>query len=215
MAVVMITCQDAPLDMLMYYDARVTCGMNGMFDTLTLRPSRGYYPFLAWHRLADLGTQVKTTVEAKDVKQPQLFACAARNAAGKLAVFIARYSDDNNVVETRKVTLNVPGNPDYAGARCHLTDSVRMYTETPLTVTSGGTAASLLSWTEGSMISRGPPVSAWCALATTAIFPLPGSIRGWNVQCGAAVSLPHTPVGLVPSGRMLQRFWCRTAWRSM
>ena len=142
-AAVMITCQDSPLDMLMYYDARVGCGMNGMFDALTLRPSRGYYPFLAWRRLADLGTQVKAVVAAKDAKRPQLFACAAKNAAGRLALFIARYSDDNNVVETRKVTVKASGVSDYASARCHLTDSARVYTETPLAVAPGGASASL------------------------------------------------------------------------
>ncbi len=142
-AAVMITCQDAPLDMLMFYDARVNTNMNNMFDTLTLLPKKGYYPFLAWRRLRELGTQVKASVETKDVKKPQLFACAAKNAAGKKGLFIARYSDDNNIVETRKVTVSLPTgmNVDWANARCHVTDAVRTYTETPLIVNANGTAS--------------------------------------------------------------------------
>lgn len=139
-AAVMITCQDAPLDMLMFYDARVNTNMNNLFDTLTLLPMKGYYPFLAWRRLTELGTQVATTVATPDIKKPQLFACAAKNAAGRGALFLARYSDDNNIVETRRVKLTLPKGVDPATARCHLTDAVRTYTETPLIVQADGTA---------------------------------------------------------------------------
>ena len=55
----------------------------------------------------------------------------------------------------------------------------------------------------------------WCAEAMHATFREPGMARGWNVQCGLGVSLPHTAFGFVPSGRMLHRFWWRTASRSM
>ncbi|MGN0847194.1 MAG: hypothetical protein ACI4RA_07405 [Kiritimatiellia bacterium] len=140
-AAVMIACQEAPLDLLMFYDARIGCGMNNMFDQLTSLPKKGYYPFFAWRRLRELGTQVQVTVKTKDVKKPQLFACAAKNAAGRTALFLARYSDDNNIVETRKVTISLPKGTDYANARCHITDAVRTYTETPLVVNANGTAS--------------------------------------------------------------------------
>ena len=133
---VMIACQNEPVDMLMFYDARVDCAMNTLFDTRTLRPARGYHAFLAWRRLAELGTQVKTVVDAKDIKSPQLYACAARNKAGKLALLIARFTDDNNVVETRRVKVVAPR--DCPSARCHVTDAVRFYTETPLVPGSNG-----------------------------------------------------------------------------
>ena len=136
-AAVMIACQNAPVDMIMFYDARVIGGMNNLFDTHTLRPMRGYHPFLAWRRLADLGTQVKATVDAKDLKAPQFYACAARNKAGKLALLVARFTDDNNVVETRRVNIVAPR--DCTSARCHLTDAVRFYTETPLVPGPNGT----------------------------------------------------------------------------
>ncbi len=141
-AAVMIDCQNAPLDMLMFYDARVGCGMNNMFNTLTLRPMKGYYPFLAWRRLVELGTQVEATVEKKNGSD-QLYVCAAKNAAGKKALFIARYHDDNNIVETRKVTVSLPEGVkvDWENARCHVTDAEATYTETPLMLNANGTAS--------------------------------------------------------------------------
>ena len=47
--------QASSLGMLMYYDAR-PCGMNGMFDTDTLAPLKGYYPFPMFNTLYKLGT---------------------------------------------------------------------------------------------------------------------------------------------------------------
>ena len=140
-AAVMIACQDAPVDMLMFYDARVNTSMNNMFDTLTLLPKKGYYPFFAWRRLCELGTQVQAAVATPDIKKPQLYACAAKGAAGRGALFLARYSDDNNIVETRRVNVALPAGVDPAQVRCHLTDAVRTYTETPLIVRADGAAA--------------------------------------------------------------------------
>ena len=140
-AAVMIACQDAPVDMLMFYDARVNTSMNNMFDTLTLLPKKGYYPFFAWRRLCELGTQVQAAVATPDIKKPQLYACAAKGAAGRGALFLARYSDDNNIVETRRGNVALPAGDDPAQMRCHLTDAVRTYTETPLIVRADGTAA--------------------------------------------------------------------------
>ena len=52
-AATMIDCQSAPLDHLMYYDARPN-GMNGMFSPSSLEPMKGYYPFYAWSKLPPL-----------------------------------------------------------------------------------------------------------------------------------------------------------------
>ena len=60
--------------------------------------------------------------------------------AGKLALFVARYSDDNNIVETRRVKIPVPPGLSFENVRCHVTDAVRTYTETPLVVGSDGSA---------------------------------------------------------------------------
>ena len=69
----MSVCQASPLDMLMYYDAR-PCGMNGMFDMSTFKPLKGYYPYLMFKELLDLGTYVKT-----EYNKNNIYSCAATN----------------------------------------------------------------------------------------------------------------------------------------
>jgi hypothetical protein len=133
-AAVMSSCQPQPVDMLMYYDARSSTTMNGMFERVTLWPMKAYYPFIAWSKLVDRGTQVACTVEAKD----GFFATAAKGADGSGAVLVARYSDNDNVSDTAKVTLRVNGT-SLKNARCHLTDLVRTYTEVPLEQNDDGT----------------------------------------------------------------------------
>ena len=144
---VLATCQSSRVDMLMFYDARITSLMNNLFDRTTLFPMKGYYPFYAWSKLSDLGTQVGCTVHegrgglstaAGDVMKGEMgepvgsfSAVAAKGANGGGAVIVSRFSDDNNVTETALVTLKVPG-VSLLDARCHLTDSVRTYTEVPL-----------------------------------------------------------------------------------
>ena len=57
---------------------------------------------------------------------------------------VARYSDDNNVTDIAAVAISVSG-VSLAGARCHLTDSVRTYTEVPLDPCGDGTASIRIS----------------------------------------------------------------------
>ena len=123
----MSACQAKPVDMLMYYDARSSTTMNGMFERVTLWPMKAYYPFIAWSKLVDRGTEVSCKVDAKG----GFFATAAKGKDGSGAVLVARYSDDDNVSDTAKVTLRVNG-ASLKKARCHLTDLVRTYTEVPL-----------------------------------------------------------------------------------
>ena len=138
-AAVMCDNQNAPVDMLMYYDMRVGSPMNGIFDSISLLPLKGYYPFYAWSKLRDLGMQVKATADDGDIR-----VVAARSADGRHgAALVVRYNNDNNVVAGREVRLNVPG-VSLAGARCHLTDIARTYSEVPLSVQEDGTATLLL-----------------------------------------------------------------------
>ena len=146
--------QDSSVDLAHYYDARPNA-MNGIFDSVTLRPMKGYYPFYAWSKLVDRGTQVACSVtdgtgadsnantgfvERKDKSKAGGFrAVAAKGANGSGAVLIVRYSDNDNVSDTGKVTVRVPG-VDLAKARCHLTDLVRTYTEVPLEPAADGAA---------------------------------------------------------------------------
>ena len=127
---VMSVCQDAPVDILMYYDARPETVFNGLFDMYTMHPTPAYYPFYAWSRLAELGMQVKVTAGEKD-----LYATAATTADGEgaLRILLSYYTDDDNTVQRREVTLRVPGMTD-GDATGHVVDSGRLYTEIPLTV---------------------------------------------------------------------------------
>jgi hypothetical protein len=152
----MVDCQSRPVDMLMFYDARANTGMNNMFSRPTLQPMKGYYPFYAWSKLVDCGTQVACTVRegrgrASNANTGTVFksengkpvgsfrAVAAKGKDGSGALIVARYSDDNNVTDTAEVKVSVPG-VSLARARCHLTDSVRTYTEVPLDLQRDGTA---------------------------------------------------------------------------
>ena len=93
-------CQYAPLDVLMYYDAR-PCGMNGMFSTdLICDILKGYYPFKMFNQLYKLGTCVSIDVNAENVH-----ACAAKGENG-VAVMLTHFSDDDATAAT-EVELDV------------------------------------------------------------------------------------------------------------
>ena len=66
------------------------------------------------------------------VQKGGFHAVAAKGADGSSALFVARYSDDNNVTDTATAYLRLPGLEDARRARCHVTDAVRTYTEVPL-----------------------------------------------------------------------------------
>ena len=144
-AAVMSVCQDGPVDLLMYYDARVGCGMNGMFDPRSLKPSKGYYPFYAWAKLLDRGTQVRADVtwaETPGCGHPDtgndLYVTAAVARGGRHgAAFVTRFTNDNNVVWDRNVRIAVAG-VSLKKAVCHLTDSYHTYTEVPAELCEDG-----------------------------------------------------------------------------
>lgn len=113
-AACMCACQNEPLDMLMYYDARVSCTMNCLFSTITLKRLKGYYGFYAFAELADLGNQVRC-----DSDDPAVYALAAKGGDGKTAILICYYTDDDNA-GLRNVVIDT-GLPD-AEFDCRLAD---------------------------------------------------------------------------------------------
>ena len=141
-AAVMSECQDASVDWAMFYDTRAYGGMNILFEPVAHRPLKGYYPFYAWSRLRlDYGTRVGAVVdepEEKGVPRGQLYVTAAKNSRGDVAVWIARYSDDNNVLDNRLVKVRLPKDLQGRRAVCHLTDDVHTYTEVPLDADADG-----------------------------------------------------------------------------
>lgn len=79
--------------------------------------------------MLDLGTKLETAEEA-DASYKQIHATAAKGPDGSLGVFVARYSDGDNISTTHTVVLSVPGR-DLGKARIHLTDACRIYAEIP------------------------------------------------------------------------------------
>lgn len=103
MAAVMCAAQtETSIDMAMYYDARPAV-FNGMFDYYTLRPLKGYYSIKMFSELYGLGTQVECINSMKDV-----YALGAMNDKEQHAFMIARYEDDDSVIEEKTVTVKIP-----------------------------------------------------------------------------------------------------------
>ncbi len=95
---VMCVGQASDIDMLMYYDARPS-GFCGMFDTTTLEPLKGYYPFFMFKDLKKLGTYVKTDYEGDGI-----YSCAATN--GKESAVMLTYFLDDDAAEAKEVKVS-------------------------------------------------------------------------------------------------------------
>ncbi len=99
----MAVSQESGLDMLMYYDAR-PCAMNGMFDADTFAPLKGYYPFVMFKALLELGTYIKSE-DATDI-----YTCAATNG-DSFALMLSHYNNDDETA-AKKVKLDFSNLPD-------------------------------------------------------------------------------------------------------
>ncbi len=90
--------QKAPLDMLMYYDARPSA-YNGLFAATTYEAMKTYYVFKAYAELAKLGGEIKT-VDGDDI-----YSVAATNGE-ESAVLLTYFNDDDTAPEkTVKVSF--------------------------------------------------------------------------------------------------------------
>lgn len=105
--------ENPDIDMLMYYDARPT-GFNGLFDMYTYRPLKGYYPFLMWSKLADLGTQVKAESSDDD-----LYVISAKN--GDKGGIMLTYYSENDDARSKKVQISTRG-LDIDSAKIYILD---------------------------------------------------------------------------------------------
>lgn len=96
--------QSCTLDMLMYYDARPSV-FNGLFDFYTLRPLKGYYPFVMFSHLYELQNAVECTADDTDI-----YVAAAKNDE-HYAVMLTHYRVDKT--EANKcVSLHLDGVSD-------------------------------------------------------------------------------------------------------
>lgn len=103
--------QNAPLDMMMYYDMRITTFMNGILHP-TLRAygyerAPAFYTYAMFAALRRLGTAVSAVSD-----EPHLYALAAADGKGKAGLFLSAYGYSG------KVTLKIPG-ASFARIRVH------------------------------------------------------------------------------------------------
>lgn len=103
-AAAMCVAQYEPLDMLMYYDAR-PCGMNGLFDTDTLRPLPTYGAFALFREVRELGQAVPVEQNYEE----GIYGIASYRD-GEGAVLLSHYSDEDGEGEkTVRLSLRNAG----------------------------------------------------------------------------------------------------------
>lgn len=101
-AAVMAASQDEPVDMLMYYDARLSSGMNCIFEGQTCTTRKGYHAVKTWGEMALLGDECETVCDVPDIWS----ATAVKD--GKSITMITYYSDDDNALP-REFTVEFDG----------------------------------------------------------------------------------------------------------
>jgi hypothetical protein len=94
----MLLAQKSPLAMLMYYEGR-PCAWSGMFDTATLQPIKGYYPFVMFSHLYELGTAVEA------VGDKVILPIGAKGENEK-AIMLSYFLDDDTAPD-EEVALNL------------------------------------------------------------------------------------------------------------
>lgn len=129
---VMQACQDGPVDMMMYYDARPNTSFNGLFDFTTFCTLPSYYVFYSWHKLAGLGTQISSS--AGDLKD--LRVTAAKGGGGRMAVLLSYFSSDRNLVAPLCFDISFKDTA-VSEIRSFVTDRYKLYTETPVHYSDG------------------------------------------------------------------------------
>ena len=115
-AAAMCECQNAPVDMLMYYDLRTYTSYCGPFSIATYDKMPPYWALYYWADLAEYGTQVASSCNTDNI-----YTCAARSGDGKVRLLMSRYHDDDNHNSLRKIKFDLPAGWKVTGVR--ITDS--------------------------------------------------------------------------------------------
>lgn len=85
--------QRSSIDMLMYYDTRLSC-FNGVFDYYTYETLKGYYPIMWYGMFYDLDTEVVCQTKADN-----LYTLCGVNKNEKTTTIITYYTDDDTAGE--------------------------------------------------------------------------------------------------------------------
>jgi hypothetical protein len=129
-AAAMCAAQTAPIDVLMYYDARPS-EWNGVFDRNSYRPIKGYWCFLAWAKLRQFGKAAQVKVIGKN-----LYAVVAKGEEGKLRALVVSYFDDDNNCHAREITVKL-SQGQFLSSRINTTDNDFSFSETPSFIENG------------------------------------------------------------------------------
>ena len=97
-AACMSIAQKSPLDMFMYYDARIDTAFNGLFDLYTLRPLHTYYVFKMFSDLYEIHNEAESVSDDKEI-----FVTAASNGKQKAAMIT--YYSKNKESNAKIVTI--------------------------------------------------------------------------------------------------------------
>ena len=131
---IMCAMQDAPVDMLMYYDFRVNVdSFCGFYDAQDRHYLPTYYTFYAWSKLSGDQCNVSMEGDADDIY------AVASVKDGKTVLMLTRYNGDNNACNITTVNISVKGYTPGERVFCHLTDYRHNYTEIPLFPAEDGT----------------------------------------------------------------------------
>ena len=103
---VMLGCQKLPLDLLMYYDMRAGCGMNGLWHPVTFELQKPYYSYFMFEKLAALGTEVYSDSDSDEV---QIVGAAAPD--GRKAAVVGMFSNDDRP-RMRRIEIKLLGLSD-------------------------------------------------------------------------------------------------------
>ena len=101
------TMQNAPVDMMMYYDAR-PCGFNGLFRAFTYDKYKAFYSMLFFSELYKRKHQVQCTTDGAD-----LYAAAAADGESFAAVLTYYTYEKTAADKTVSVLLRAPTNAPF------------------------------------------------------------------------------------------------------
>jgi len=135
-AAVMNLSQNAPVDMLMYYDARPGTGFNGLFDFYTMRPLKTYHVFCVWSELAALGKQFKLDYP----ENPEISAVGATDGKGNAGILFSRYTEEDKLPGPVKIVVK-PAGVSLKGAKLYLLDKDNNLAEKKLSFNFDGSVS--------------------------------------------------------------------------
>ena len=119
-AAVMCGCQNAPVDMLMYYDFRPNTSWCGPWTPTIYDIRPPYWSLYYWAELAEYGTQIESSCDTGNI-----YTCAAVSGDGtKIRLLVARYHEDDSHDTPREIKLDLPDGWRVTGLR--ITDSKGM-----------------------------------------------------------------------------------------